>query len=236
MVGGGSVYLSARSIDFAKKYWINDDFNDLVAFWRIAQSSKECNRLQRELEKLRSSFRNAEEIKDYFYQTREEAPTNEFRTALLFFFFNRVTFSGTTRAGGFSSQASINRFTKSSIERLAILPSALDSTRITGGDFESLIKQPGKDVFIFLDPPYYTARRLYGHNGSLHQFDHTRLATLLEKSKHRFLITYDDCPEIRTLYKWAQIHEWRLQYGMNNCSENNVSKVGQELFISNYKI
>lgn len=235
MVGGGSVYLSARSIDFAKKYWINDDFRDLVAFWKIAQSAKECSRLRADLEKLRSNFRNSEEIKEYFYKAREESSVDDYRTALLFFFFNRVTFSGTTRAGGFSSQASINRFTKSSIERLAGLPSALDSTKITSGDFESVIKQPGKDVFIFLDPPYYTAKRLYGHNGSLHQFDHKRLATILERSKHRFLITYDDCAEIRELYGWANIYEWRLQYGMNNCSENNASKIGQELFICNYK-
>ena len=89
-------------------------------------------------------------------------------------------------------------------------------------------------MFIFLDPPYFTASRLYGRNGSLHSFDHERLSDILKKSKHRFLITYDDCDEIRHLYKWAEITEWSLQYGMNNCNAENQSKIGSELFIKNY--
>jgi DNA adenine methylase len=154
---------------------------------------------------------------------------------LLFFFFNRVTFSGTTRAGGFSSQASLNRFTASAIERLTMLPEALQGTTITRGDFEKVILAPGDDVFIFLDPPYFTAKKLYGRNGSLHSFDHGRLAHVLKNTDHKFLITYDDCEDIRKLYGWANIQEWQLQYGMNNCNEKNTSKLGSELFISNYK-
>jgi len=234
MVGGGSVYFHARSIQFAQKYWINDKFKELVAFWQTVQSGSDCQRLQRELEKLRSKFKNSDEIKKYFLKARLEEPTDQFRTAFLFFFFNRVTFSGTTRAGGFSSSASLDRFTASSIQRLAKLPDALEGTNITNLDFVEVIKAPGRDVFIFLDPPYYTATKLYGRGGSLHEFDHELLAHELKKSKHKFLITYDDCPEIRRLYKWATIEGWSLQYGMNNCNIDNTSKVGSELFIKNY--
>ena len=153
---------------------------------------------------------------------------------MLFFFFNRVTFSGTTRAGGFSSAASLQRFTASSIARLAPMPDALADTRITNVDFEEVIDVPGKDVFLFLDPPYFTATKLYGPGGDLHTFDHAVLADSLKQSKHRFLITYDDCKEIRQLYSWAKIKPWTLQYGMNNCNLQRESKVGAELFISNY--
>ena len=107
---------------------------------------------------------------------------------------------------------------------------------MTNLDFEDIICEPGKDVFIFLDPPYFTASKLYGHGGSLHSFDHDRLAKILKKTTHRFLITYDDCSEVRGLYNWAKVKvkPWRLQYGMNNCNLQNSSKVGAELFISNY--
>jgi DNA adenine methylase len=235
MVGGGSVFLHARSIGFAKSYWINDKFKELISFWRAVQDPRSCKRLVRELEQLRSSFdSSSDEIKKYFLAAREEAPRSAYREAFLFFFFNRVTFSGTTRAGGFSASASLRRFTASSVERLKPLPEALADVQITNDDFGDVITAPGKDVFIFLDPPYYTATRLYGKNGSLHVFDHERLATLLKRSDHRFLITYDDCDEIRELYKWAKIKNWKLQYGMNNCNVQNLSKVGSELFISNY--
>ncbi len=234
MVGGGSVYFHARNTQLAKSYWINDKFKELTAFWQAVQDPKVCKRLQKELEELRSGFRSPKEIKKYFLRAREEEPEDPYRIAFLFFFFNRVTFSGTTRAGGFSSSASINRFTASSIERLRNLPEALSGTRITELDFEDVIAKPGKDVFLFLDPPYFTATKLYGRNGSLHEFDHERLAKALRKHKHRFLITYDDCDEIRALYKGFKIEPWSLQYGMNNCNAENLSKVGSEIFIYNY--
>lgn len=234
MVGGGSVYFYARNINFAQSYWINDKFKELVAFWKAVQDTKTCRRLQAELESLRAGFKSPKETKEYFLLAREEEPADEYRTAFLFFFFNRVTFSGTTRAGGFSSAASVARFTASSIQRLSSLPDALQGTRITDLDFESVISAPGRDVFIFLDPPYYTATKLYGRNGSLHAFDHERLASMLKKSKHKFLITYDDCDEIRSLYRWAKVQSWSLQYGMNNCNAENLSRIGAELFISNY--
>ena len=177
----------------------------------------------------------AGQIKEYFHRARGEEPTDPYRIALLFFFFNRVTFSGTTRAGGFSAAARSARFTASSIKRLGALPEALHGTRITERDFEEVIAAPGQDVFIFLDPPYYTATKLYGRNGSLHAFDHERLAALLQTTPHRFLITYDDCEEVRNFYHWARVREWQLQYGMNNCNVENLSKVGSELFISNYE-
>ena len=115
------------------------------------------------------------------------------------------------------------------------MPYALIGTKITDLDVEDVIKAPGKNVFLYLDPPYYTANKLYGHGGSLHAFDHECLAQVLQNTPHKFLITYDDCPEIRELYKWANVQPWQLQYGMNNCGYTKGSKVGSELFISNYE-
>ncbi len=234
LVGGGSVYLYARSISFAEQYWINDKFNELASFWQVVQDPAMCAKVIRDLEKLRSSFTSSNQIKEYFLKMREVKTKSRYREALLFFFFNRVTFSGTTRAGGFSGAASLNRFTASSIQRLTLMPQALEGTQITNFDFEEVISKPGKDVFIFLDPPYYTATKLYGRGGSLHAFDHERLANVLKQSKHKFLITYDDCPEIRKLFAWANIQVWQLQYGMNNCNLERASKIGSEVFISNY--
>jgi DNA adenine methylase len=234
LVGGGSVYFHARQSGLAKSYWINDAFKELISFWTIVQDQVSCDKLMKELEDLRSQFTSADQIKGYFLSARFEVPVEQYRQAFLFFFFNRVTFSGTTRAGGFSAAASTRRFTRSSIERLVLMPAALRGTRITNLDFAEVIAAEGEDVFIFLDPPYYTAARLYGHGGTLHVFDHEKLAKLLKTTEHKFLITYDDCKEIRRLYKWANLRKWRLQYGMNNCSLRRESKIGSELFISNY--
>lgn len=72
MIGGGSVYLHARKTNFAKEYWINDGFFELATFWQVVQSRVDCERLQAELEQLRSSFKSPAQVKKYFLKTRKE--------------------------------------------------------------------------------------------------------------------------------------------------------------------
>jgi DNA adenine methylase len=113
----------------------------------------------------------------------------------------------------------------------------LDDVLITNNDYSKLLEKEGNNVFIFLDPPYYSASKsaLYGKNGSLHKnFDHIRLAKELKSTPHKWLITYDDSAYIRRLYSsFANINSWNLTYGMRNVNSDN-SQIGNELFISNY--
>ena len=103
-------------------------------------------------------------------------------------------------------------------------------------DFEKVITAPGDEVFIFLDPPYYSAAKsaLYGKNGNMHKgFDHERLAEVLRQSPHPWLITYDDSEYIRALFSFANITNWDLTYGMRNVKEVATQKA-TEIFVSNY--
>ena len=38
LAGGASVFFHARSNEFAEKYWINDKFSELHAFWKAVQN------------------------------------------------------------------------------------------------------------------------------------------------------------------------------------------------------
>ena len=92
--------------------------------------------------------------------------------------------------------------------------------------------EEGEGVFIFLDPPYYstTNSRLYGKRGDLHtSFDHERFAKNMQKCPHLWLITYDDCKEVRRLFSFANIYSWELQYGI-------TAKKGKEILISNFPL
>lgn len=114
----------------------------------------------------------------------------------------------------------------------------MDNTKITNFDYEKVLEKDGKNVFIFLDPPYYSATKsaLYGKNGKLHKgFDHERFAKILKNVTHKWLITYDDSEYIRDLFSFANIKEWNLTYGMRNVNKNS-NRNGNELFISNYQI
>ena len=233
-VGGGSVFLAVKQLlgSRVKLYWINDLNDDLCCFWTYARDDNEA--LVNAVEQIKQKYINGKQLFNYF--TSKDLQLSEFEQAVRFFVLNRITFSGTVDSGGYSQQAFERRFTDSSINRLQKLQTCLSSIQITNKDYEKLLFHGGNEVFIFLDPPYFSATKskLYGVRGTLHtSFDHERFAANMRKCQHRWLITYDDSPEIRKLFSFAKITEWTLQYGMNNYRQNSAA-AGKELFIKNY--
>jgi DNA adenine methylase len=74
----------------------------------------------------------------------------------------------------------------------------------TNLDFSKLILDTEHDALIYLDPPYYDkGGDLYQH--AFQESDHIRLADALQNTKHKWVLSYDDCPEIRQMYNWATI-------------------------------
>jgi DNA adenine methylase len=233
-IGGGSVFLAIQQLFAEKidKYWINDLNFDLYCFWVSAQN--EIKSMVEQVYKIKQKNTNGREL--YNYLTADDSSLSDFERAVRFFVLNRITFSGTVDSGGYSQQAYEKRFTNSSIERLLKLSSCLASVQITNDDYETLLFTEGENVFIFLDPPYLMAKKskLYGRKGFLHtSFDYERFAKSMKNCPHKWLITFDDSPEIRQLFHFADINEWTLQYGMNNYKQPSAKK-GQELFIKNY--
>ena len=240
-VGGGSVFFAIRSL-FAsgiQSYWINDLNYDLYCFWK--QTRDNGSSLVEALTDTHANTTNGrtlfEELttsKDLLNQDREQL--SEFERAVRFFVLNRITFSGVVDSGGYSQSAYEKRFTNSSIERVKKVCSYLSGVKITNEDYTQVLFHDGDDVFIFLDPPYWkaTESKLYGVRGELHTaFDHVQFAENMSKCRHKWLITYDDSPVIRELFNFADIHEWTLQYGLNNYRKTTAAR-GNELFIKNY--
>lgn len=234
MVGGGSVFFRLKQMYPEREYWINDINYDLYCFWKIAQQQNSA--LVSEVLRIRETTQEGRKL---FYELLERYGTgDELERAIRFFVLNRISFSGTVDSGGYSEQAFQGRFTLSSIANLRCAEKILQGVRITNWDYEQVLKEPGEEVFIFLDPPYYTATasRLYGRRGELHlQFDHERFARAVFACPHKWLITYDNCPEIRRRFQDYYIVEWQLQYGMTNYKKPSA-RPGKELFIANYDI
>jgi DNA adenine methylase len=233
-VGGGSVFLAVKQrISPEIPLKINDLNIDLYSFWKEARDHNE--QLVKVIRELKEKYTEGNQL---IQKMRIFPCLNDVDRAIRFFIINRITFSGLSDSGGYSQQAFEKRFTESSIQRLVSLTSILKGVEITNQSYQSWLFHPGKDVFLFLDPPYFKARkkRLYGHDGDLHlAFDHTRFAEDMHHCPHKWLITYDDCPQIRALFNFANISEWELQYGMNNYRQSEAAK-GKELFITNYDI
>ncbi len=231
-LGGGSVFIALKQLFPEKKYWINDLSNDLYHFWINLGVKPE--QLIASIQKIKETEKDGRRLHKQLVNINPKASLEK---AVRFFILNRITFSGTIEAGGYSQGAFEARFTQSSIDRLEPVSSILKDTKITNLDYEELINKQGENVFIFLDPPYLSATksRLYGKNGNLHTtFDHKRFAEVMKKTKHKWMITYDDCPEVRNLFSFANIISWEFQYGMNNYKQKTAAK-GKEVIITNYK-
>jgi len=233
-VGGGSVFIYLKQKYPEKKFWINDIYVSLFHFWCMCRDNPDT--LISQIREWKIEFTEGKVLHRFLINNIEKF--DPLKKAAAFFIFNRITFSGTTESGGFSTAAYYKRFTESSIERVSFLSSILSNTKITNLDYHKIVDEPGENVFIFLDPPYYSATRsaLYGKNGNLHKgFDHKRFAYIMRQTNHKWLITYDDSSYIRDLFSFANIQSWYLTYGMRNVN-NNSNQIGKELFISNYFI
>lgn len=231
-LGGGSVFLYAKQKFPEKNFWVNDLYKELYLFWQVLQSDMET--LIAKIYEWRRSFPIGKDLHKFLNSHLESF--NDLEKAAAFFIYNRITFSGTSLSGGYSEAAFTGRFTETSIERLYKCASVIQGTVITNYDYENVVRSEGRNVFVFLDPPYYSATKsaLYGKNGNLHKsFDHERFATIMKNCNHKWLITYDDSEYIRDLFSFAHIIPWNLMYGMRNVTEQSDQK-GKELFISNY--
>lgn len=234
-VGGGSFFIFLRQKFPNLKIWINDLNPELYFFWKLAQVDSE--KLAREITKVNKERRDGQALFDELVNVNAKSLT-DFERAVRFFVLNRITFSGVVESGGYSQHAFEGRFTESSVERVAKMGHILEGVKITHLDYRELLKTGGKEVFTFLDPPYFkaTKSRLYGKNGILHtEFNHDDFAREVKTCEHSWLITYDDSPEIRSNFSFANIYEWELQYGMNNYKQGKAEK-GNELFIANFDL
>lgn len=231
-LGGGSVLLFLKQKYNNKIFWGNDLYLELYKFWQIAQSN--IDKLIDKIYEWREKYKVGKEL--HRFLNHNIAMFDDIERATAFFIYNRITFSGTSLSGGYSESAFNARFTESSITRLVGFSKVIKDAIITNYDYSELVNKEGNNVFLFLDPPYYSASKsaLYGKNGNLHKsFDHIRFANEMKECKHKWLITYDDSEYIRELFSFANIIPWNLVYGMRNVSDNSDQN-GKELFISNY--
>lgn len=110
----------------------------------------------------------------------------------------------------------------------------LQSVVIENKDFEALIKQYDRpESFFYCDPPYFSTEDYY-ENVSFTEKDHQRLAGALMGIEGKFLLSYNDCPEIRALYSRPGISIESTLRLSNIAQRYEGGKQYAELLIANY--
>ena len=82
-----------------------------------------------------------------------------------------------------------------------------------------------KDIFLFVDPPYYgKGDRLY--TNYYKPEDHSRLAEVMLGAVNPWVVTYDNEPEIKSLYRARRRFEFAINYSLAR------KRVGTELLVA----
>jgi DNA adenine methylase len=225
MVGGGSVFLYIHTLLPNIKYIIGDIDIDVANFWLTLRDQPD--ELMKFLLLNKDRFIDTKSIKEFVWK---EDNTSK---AAKFFVYNRSSFSGLTYCGGLSENATKERFTKKSITDLKNISEALQNVEIDCADYCRSLLKGGKDVMVYLDPPYYSnsESNLYKTHK---QFDHHALAIELRICKHKWMLSYDYSTTITNLYKQYHIMPVKIQYGMDNVG-GKKTKLGQEILITNFE-
>ncbi len=224
--GGGAVFFAKQK---TKTNWINDIDKELITTLKVIVDNNQRKKIIESLSKETATPERHKEIKNMI-------PTNDLEIAHRYYYLNRTSYSGIMHkpAWGYDSLKSVHP-DKWGL-RLETASNKLKGVKITSLDFEKVILAPSKkNVFMFVDPPYYEADQKRAYKHSFTEKDHKRLVYVLKKTKHKFCLTYDNCETIRKLYKWAYIYPVSWRYHTAN-SNKATRKMGSELIISNFPI
>lgn len=115
-------------------------------------------------------------------------------------------------------------------DHLKEIKKRLRNTYIENLSFEKIFKKYDREhTFFFCDPPYLETA---GYKSLFSEEDHVRLNDILKNIKGKFLLTINDHPRIRELYKDFNTIETRVGYSVSR--ESKGRKKYGELIIMNY--
>ncbi|NQT07559.1 DNA adenine methylase [Candidatus Bathyarchaeota archaeon] len=103
----------------------------------------------------------------------------------------------------------------------------LSRTRILKRDYRDVLKKyDGPDTFFYLDPPFHELSCPYVSC----EVSPRQIADAVRKLKGKWLLSYNDHPDVRAAFKGYKIEKFENQYSMN---ESDVKQVF-EVLIRNY--
>lgn len=202
-----------------------NDFNgNLVNLYRCVREQPEA--LRDELRYMLNSRLDFEYMKGMLHS---QAMLPDVRRAAYYYALIRYSYAAGTSTFGSQPHAMWNNFPL--VESAA---GRLQKVVIENKDCVKLIRQYDRpESFFYCDPPYYNADQYY-EAVSTDGFDHTGLADALLGIKGKFLLSYNDCPEIRALYDRPGIVVEGISRLSNIAQRYENGKQYPELLISNY--
>lgn len=138
------------------------------------------------------------------------------------FFLNRTNRSGILKGGVIGGKAQAGEYTLDArfnkeklMKRIECIGNYKNRIHVYNEDASELLKRVDQilpdNSLIYLDPPYYVKgqglyRNFYTHN------DHILIRETLDNVKTKWIVSYDDCLEIKKIYTGYQQDSYVLNY------------------------
>ena len=223
---GAALYLL-----FSERVWkilLNDADFHIFAFWKsiLDESEKFCIKIKT----VPLTIAQWKKQKRIFDNPHGYAL---FDVGFATFYLNRTNRSGILDGGpigGFEQNgkwkisARFNRMDLiDRIKNIVCYKERISISNMEARNFLTLLNNSTKNIFIYLDPPYYSQGPELYLNFYTHD-DHKFLALYIQKELHHpWIITYDNTKEISELYKAQKSLAFELAYSVNS------HKKGREL-------
>lgn len=215
--GGAAIALELLFHDYVSRIHINDLSRPVYSFWRsVLDQPEELSRLVHDTARTVESWDKQKLI------LKNEADHDTLAVGFAMFFLNRTNRSGILNAGiiGGREQKGVWKIdarynADELITRIQAIAELKPQISLTQLDAVEFLKQGVKvwpdKTLIYLDPPYYVKGRDLYYHFYRHE-DHVNISEVVksEIARQKWLVSYDNVPEVRALYEGCQ----RTVYGI----------------------
>jgi DNA adenine methylase len=217
-IGMGGVFLRRRLAPPCEV--INDISGDVATFWRV---------LQHHYEALMGELRYKLTSRDEFQRLLALPPERltDLQRAARFLYVQRLAFGGKVAGRNFGVSPGLpGRF---DVTRIGAILDEVHQ-RLSGVIIERLpyadliARYDTPETLFFLDPPYFGSEADYGA-GVFGPEDFARLAGQLAGIAGRFILTVNDCPEMRACFGGFEIHAEALTYSVMGGAPLDVTEI-----------
>lgn len=231
--GGAGAALTLLYSEHVSQLLLNDKDRSVYAFWKsiLTNTTDLCSMIKQ----VPLSLDEWDRQKNIY--TKRAKRGRLFDVGFAAFYLNRCNRSGIIatagpiggkdQTGNWKLDARFNR--DDLVARVKSVAAYADRIKVSNSDaldFLDMIRKKNdpEKIFIYLDPPYYVKGSKLYLNSYLHA-DHEALAKKLkEMQEFKWVLTYDDVPEIRELYNFVDCQQFDIRYSVQSVRQ------GRELF------
>ena len=218
--GGAGVALELLFSKVVKRISINDSDRAVSSVWKAM--TRETDAFLDMLDHVDLSLEEWNRQREVFHRATRYSLEYGFSA----FYLNRTNHSGILSAGPIGGRKQADwtldaRFNRQALaERIRRIGENRDRIKVYNRDVFTFLRnhlsQAGQNAFVYFDPPYYRRGKVLYQNYFTPPLHKMLKQSIMTEVRYPWIVTYDDVPEIRTIYQNIPLRSFKLNYSLAN--------------------